>query len=228
MVTRLTPDNSRGHYNLAAALYHLDRFEEAMVCYQRSIEIQPTASAWSGLGTVHYFMGNYSDAERAFEMAAALKPSDPRLWGFLASARKHLPDGRPRAREAFDRAIALVRERLRQNPNSAEDWSWLAGWLGEQGEALRAIEAMDQALSLAPHDVDIMARAGALHGSLGQRAVAVRWLGDALKNGYRVERLLRDPDLEALRDAPELKRLIQEHSAFAESKQVQSTEGGRP
>src|SRR5438034_1136059 len=46
VVTRLTPDNSRGHYNLAAALYHLDRFEEAMVSYQRSIEIQPTASAW--------------------------------------------------------------------------------------------------------------------------------------------------------------------------------------
>ena len=74
MVTRLAPDSARGHYHLAAAYFGLDRLDDALAAYRRSIELRPTAVAWSGIGTVQFYLGRFPEAATAFETAVALKP----------------------------------------------------------------------------------------------------------------------------------------------------------
>ncbi|TMQ62915.1 MAG: tetratricopeptide repeat protein, partial [Candidatus Eisenbacteria bacterium] len=151
---------------------HADRLDEALGEYGRSLEIQPTPDAWTGLGTVLFYMGRYEDSAEAFERAIALRPLDPRMWGNLASACDCIPSREARAAEALDRAISLMLERLGSNPGSAEDWALLAGWRADRGDRTQASEAIERALTLAPEDTSVMAKVAAAHVLLGEEAAA--------------------------------------------------------
>ena len=212
-VTQLSPGNATGHFNLAGAYVHADRLDEALGEYGRSLEIQPTPDAWTGLGTVLFYMGRYEDSAEAFERAIALRPLDPRMWGNLASACDCIPSREARAAEALDRAISLMLERLGSNPGSAEDWALLAGWRADRGDRTQASEAIERALTLAPEDTSVMAKVAAAHVLLGEEAAALRWIGEALGRGYGMEVLIRNPVLARLRDRPEFQRMLERRPA---------------
>lgn len=216
-VTRLLPDSSRAWFRLAAAHFHSDRFDEAEAAYRRSIEIDSRAEAWGGLGTVRFYQGRYAEAREAFERAVLLKPEAALSWGNLAAACKHVPGAEHRYVEALDRAIALARDRVEAHPQHAEQWAWLACWLAGRGQDAAAREAVDQALRAGPDNATVLAQAGVACHALGQRDEALRWLGEALRRGYGVEGLKRDPDLAELVDTPEFRMLEAERRERASS-----------
>jgi cytochrome c-type biogenesis protein CcmH/NrfG len=212
-VTRLSPENSVGHLNLAAAYVHTDRLEEALGEYQRSLELQPTSDAWTGLGTVLFYQGRFQESADAFESAIAEHPLDARMWGNLASACDCLPGREARAAEALDRAISLMIERLASNPGGADDWALLAGWRADRGDRAEAVDAIARALSLGPEDTSVMAKVAAAHLMLDDEPQALHWIGEALRRGYGVEVLIRNPLLARLKGTPEFEMLLQERSA---------------
>ncbi|MBI1796339.1 MAG: tetratricopeptide repeat protein [Candidatus Eisenbacteria bacterium] len=213
-VTQLSPENARGHAHLGAAYFSLDRLEDALEAYRRSIAIRPNAIAWAGVGTVEYYLGHHAESAQAFERAVALKPLDSRMWGHLGSACQQTQGGAPRAREAFERAVALGLERVRINPNFAEEWVWLGCWFAEIGDPVRAREAVSRALSLGGQDVSILAQAGIAYETLGERRTALRWIGEAMRRGLGRERLLRDPSLAELRKDDRFRKLIAARAAI--------------
>jgi tetratricopeptide (TPR) repeat protein len=216
-VVHLTPDNAVGHYSLGSALYHLDLLDEALAAYQRAIAVQPTPQAFTNLGTALFFMGRYEESSAAFEKATALSPTDPVLWGNLGSARRWIPGQEGRAAEALDRAIALMSERLERNPRDAEGWAWLSAWLANRRRSVESIEAIERALGLAPEDVHCLATAGSVYFWLGDRALALRWFREAVRRGYGVEKLRRDPELAPLREDPEFVRILEGGSGGSRS-----------
>jgi serine/threonine-protein kinase len=207
-VVRLLPDSARAHYRLAAAYFHADRFDTALAAYRRSIEIEPRAESWSGLGTVHYYEGRYDEARAAFEKGVLLKPGQPMMWGNLAAACSRAPGQEQRSREALSRAVALTLDRLALNPNDAEDWAWLATWRAELGERARALEAVDRALKLGPHHATVLVQSGIALERLGERQRATETIGDAVRRGFGIERLRRDPDLAGLFASDEFLRAV--------------------
>lgn len=209
-VLRLTPDNTRAASNLGSAYFHLDRFDDAVAAYRRSLAIQPSAVAYSSLGTVLYYLERFDEAADAFERAVRLRDSDPLVWGNLGNAGWFIPGRRDRAREALARAIGLMRDRLARNPDDAEGWSRLAGWLANLGEG-EALPALERALALAPADVHIMVDAVQIHAQLGNRAGALEWLRTALDHGYGAESFARSPLLSPLREDPEFQRILASH-----------------
>jgi eukaryotic-like serine/threonine-protein kinase len=229
MVTRLAPENSVGHLNLAGAYFNTDRWDESAAEYRRSLTIKPTADAWSGLGSVLYYRGEYEDSFEAFENAIQLSPRDARFWGNLASACDCLPARAARGAEALDRAIALMLDRLEINPNSAEDWALLAKWRGDRGQHEPARTAIERAIALAPEDASVMGEAVLVYHALGDRPNALHWLGEAVARGFGTEVLERNPALIALREDPDFSRIIEERSATsAERAQFTSPPKGRP
>jgi serine/threonine protein kinase/tetratricopeptide (TPR) repeat protein len=211
-VIELVPDNPRGHSTLGSALYRLDRLDEAQAAYRRSIEIQPTPRALANLAAVLFLLQRYEESADAYEKAAALSPFDPLMWGNLGSACRWIPGRANRAAEALERAIALMNERLERNPRDAQGWAWLSAWLANRRRDTEAITAIEKALGLAPDDVHCMATAGSVYNLLGDRALALKWYREAVRCGYGVEKLRRDPELAALSGDPEFIRVLEEGS----------------
>ena len=101
---------------------------------------------------------------------------------------------------------------MRRNDSDASSWMHLACWLANRGDRSGALAGLRRAVELAPHDVTGMALAGAVHNLLGDRQEALHWFGEAVRHGYGIERLKRDPELGSLRLDPDFVRILEEGS----------------
>src|SRR5262249_27416790 len=148
-VTELAPDNARAFSNLGAAYHQMDRFEDALAAYRKSLEIEPTSGAYSNAGTTEFFLGRYADASRDFEKAVALTPESYQGWANLADAY-HWSGQKEPAKDAYTRAIRLARSDLQVNPRGSSARSRLAVCLARTGDGEGAREEMTRALDLSP------------------------------------------------------------------------------
>jgi serine/threonine-protein kinase len=207
-VTELTPDNASGHRNLGSVLFHLDRYDDALAAFRHANEIRPHSMAFYNLGTVLFYLERYDESVEAFEKAVALAPVNPLAWGNLGNACRRAPGREARMREALERAVALMRERFDREPGQALDWTRMAGWLANLGRREEAERTLRRALEQSSNDVYCMVSAGLTFLSLGLRVEAVDWIRRAVENGYSPESLRRSPDLRALADDPEFRRIL--------------------
>jgi serine/threonine-protein kinase len=207
-VVEITPDNPTAYRNLGSAYFHMDRYVEAEDALRRSIAIRPSAVAYYNLGTVLFFLERHDDCVAAFEKAVDLNPANPLAWGNLGNACRLIPGREARAAEALERAIGLMRERLDRGQGDGESWARLAGWYVGRGCTSQAEEAIGRALQLAPDDVDCQWAAGHVLFLVGRREEALEFLARAVRSGYGVDALRRDPDLRPLHNDPEFQRIL--------------------
>ncbi len=92
--------------NLGVAYRDCGRFDEAIACFRRAIELQPDyAVAHLNLGEAHRAQGDAKAAIACYRQALAM---DPRLaavhvaWGILLRARGELPDAVKHFRQALE------------------------------------------------------------------------------------------------------------------------------
>jgi len=230
----LAPENYRGHLNLSRAYYSLGRHDEALRACRSSIDLHPNAAAYSNMGTILYFyQGRFEEAAQAFEKARDLRPADALLWGNFGSACVWVPERRQEAEAALRHAIALVRDRLDRNPNDARDWFRLAGWQANLGCHAEARSALTRSLQLGGEDVTLLGHAGVICEQGGDREGAMGYLRDAVRKGFPVDLLERDPYLIALRASPEYAELLKEATraqgghASSEAEHTSPKEEGR-
>lgn len=207
-VRRLVPGSALAARNLGVALYHLDRFEEAAVAFRDSITIEPSARAYASLGTALYILERFPEAVDAFERAVALRPEDPKLWGNLGNACRFIEGRQDRVAEALDRAIGLMREALRRNPDDGDGWALLAGWLQARGHADEARGAIARAMAIAPHHPRTMVEAAHLCVQQQDHDGAMTWLHRAVAAGHGVGELMRSRELRVLAPREDFQRLI--------------------
>jgi len=208
-VLELTPDNARGLRNLATAYYRLNDFDRAIDAYQRSLDIQPSHIGYTNLGAALYFVGRHEESIIALRQATAIAPSDPHLWGNLGNACYWIGGYEEEANRALERAIGLMRERLDRNPGAAKGWAELSGWLTNRGQLEEAERVIQRALELAPHDGEVMVRAGYAYHRIGNRPECFRWLHGAKAAGYGFGELARSIEFAPLRKDPEFMELIE-------------------
>ncbi len=116
------------HEQIARARLRQNRPEDAIAEYRRSLALQPTSSAWLGLGVVHASQADWAAAGRAFDAALALDPDDTRA--LTQRGRVWLELGRPDlARRDLERAKLLdpldaeIRRVLRRVDDAMPDGS---------------------------------------------------------------------------------------------------------
>jgi tetratricopeptide (TPR) repeat protein len=229
-VVAMMPDSYLGYLNVGTAYFSLGRNEEALLWTHRSIDLHPSGRAYSNLGAILFYLARYEEAAIAFRKATALRPADAITWGNLGSACALVPGLAAEAEAALDHAIGLVRERLSRNPNQAEDWIALGGWLGNRGRHDEAVAAADRARQLCPDDVTLLARTGSIHYQAGDRSASLTIFAEAARRGFELHLLLRDPYLAGLRDDPDFRHLIEEAArpqGRDESKSEPTSSGGK-
>jgi serine/threonine protein kinase/tetratricopeptide (TPR) repeat protein len=215
-VVELTPDNYRGYSNAGAVLLQLGRHAEAAQMLERSLQIRPTGPAVANLGSIYFYERRYSEAAALYRRAAELNPTDARLWGSLADAERWSGLAAEAGRD-FRKAIALLEEEAAASPRDPEIRSRLAMHRAALGEREKALADIQQALALAPRDGLVLFRAALVFEEQGQRERALAAVRVALEVGYPREDLDEAPPLQALRDDPRYRALVEQVAAASSS-----------
>jgi serine/threonine-protein kinase len=212
-VIALTPDNTRGYSSLGGIYVYLNRREEARQMFARSLEIKPNYFAYANLGTLYFQEERYDEAARMYEQALELEDHrDHRIWGNLAASYDCLGE-HEKAQENCRRAAEIAEEQRQVNPLAPGLLCILAGYYQMLGEGPRAETLVEQALNLAPDDVEVLFLAARTYETLGRREKALQWIGKALDQGYPLDKIERARALEELRADPRFQRLREREGA---------------
>jgi len=109
----LNPAPAYYHNNLGNVLHHLDRFTEALLCYQEALRLDPDyAEAHSNLANTLTELGRLGEALPHHLEAVRLKPDFAQGYASLGATL--------RAEGLYQEALACYEEALRLNPGDAD------------------------------------------------------------------------------------------------------------
>ena len=202
LVVKLAPDYVEGHTNLGTLFYFMNRFDDALDEFSKSLAGRPTTTAYSNRGAIYHFKGDYARARDDYRRAIELEGNNPLFWGNLADADSQIAGAETEARDAYLRAIALSREELAVNPNNANLLGRMAFYLARTSNCAEARSRMKESLRLAPDHVPLIFKAAKVAEACHDRQSALTYLEAAMRKGYPLREIEQDPDLRALRRTP--------------------------
>ncbi|MEM8963654.1 MAG: protein kinase [Acidobacteriota bacterium] len=204
----LAPDSFSLYRNLAGVHHARDDLAAAASMMQKALAIRADGTIFGSLGIVYFDQGLYRDAARVFERAIEMPGggNNYRNWANLADAYRWIPDRQPEARDAYGRAIALLRETGNDN---ADTRSLLALYQAKRGDGEAARRLADSLDTLDYDGPQIAYRIATTWEILGERSRALEALGIALASGYySLGVVRRDPELTDLRADAGFHRLV--------------------
>ena len=206
-VVDLTPESFRGYANLGATLLYEAKYADAIKPLEQSLVIRATADTYSNLGTAYYYLHRFHDAAQAYEKAVQLNDKDYLNWGNLGEAY-YLDEQRPKARDAFERGIAIAKGELAINNRDPVVLQSLAKYYAMVDNRADSLAFLAKALEQSKSDKDALFSAAAIYDRLGENGLALEWLGKALRAGYSPEMARQQPDLDNLHGDPRFEALL--------------------
>jgi len=207
-VTELAPDSFRGYQNLGGAYTALGRFDQAVPALERSVDLRPSAAAYSNLGTVYFYLRRFADAARKYEHAVKLDARDYVLWGNLAEAYYWSPGEREKSADAYRRALTLAEEQLKVNPRQTSALGQVALDSAMLGDLTTAEQYLRRALTLAPRDPDLQLKCAVIESRLGHPDRAIAFLDEALAAGISPDVIRNNPSFDGLAKTEPGQRLL--------------------
>jgi serine/threonine protein kinase/Flp pilus assembly protein TadD len=206
----LAPNMAEAHASRGLALTLGKRHAEAEQEYETAIRLDPK------LFEAHYFKaracfqeGRHEEAAKAFERAAAVRPEDFQTPSLVALAYDAL--GRKEESEAARRrAVRIIEQHLDLNPDDARALYLGAIDLCYLGDRERSREWTDRALALDPDDPAVLYNVACAYAQLGLVDKALDCLERGTLNGAGHRAWIEnDPDLNAIRDHPRFKAILE-------------------
>lgn len=210
----LTPESFRGYANMGATLLYEAKYAEAIEPLEQSLAVHPTADTYSNLGTAYYYQHRFKEAARAYEKSVQLNGNDYTNWGNLGEAY-YLSDERPKADAAFRKAIIMAKEDLAVNPRDAQLLKTLANYHAMISDRTNALMYINQALEQSKFDKDVLFSAAQIYNDLGDKGLALEWLGKSLRAGYSPGIVRQQPDLDNLHGDARFEELLKSSSSAA-------------
>jgi len=210
----LAPDGVFGRRNLAGVYFAEGNQAAAAAQLQRAIEIEPSSSLYSNLGTILFYQGLYGDAKSAFEQAIERAGQEGRsgsndtLWANLGDCYRFLPEHQEEARLAFRRAAQLSEPEARAQPDNSAVRSRFALYLAKAGDAPAARRELAAVAAHEPLEGAVLLRLVLAFEALGDRAAALGALGQAFAAGLARAEIEREPELIQLRGDPAYHRMV--------------------
>ncbi len=197
----LEPDNAVAYNDLGAASLCLGHFPDAVAAFEKAIALQPNANTYTNLGLASAYAGKYPEAVPMFEKAALLEPQAPLYAGNLGDGYRWT-GAADKAREMYERAIALGFGQLDVNPRDAQAKTLLALNHAKIGDHVRARRFLNDALQLGPADVTITYTEAIVDGLAGRIPEGLAALAKAMAAGLALPLVEADPNLAPLRADP--------------------------
>ena len=208
-VVLLNPRNYEAREDFGSALIMAGDFEAGKLVYEESLEIEPSRNAYSNLGVIYYYLGEYEKSVATHLKAVDLSPDEAVKWLNLADAY-FLSGQKNEAANAFRKAKDLSESRHAVDPTDIDTLftlAWAQQMLGEQGEAKASIA---KGLAMAPNDPYGLYYEALINVRAGEHALAVKSLRLAVNNGYPANMLAAEPYLNELRANTEFRTMISE------------------
>jgi serine/threonine protein kinase/Tfp pilus assembly protein PilF len=133
-----TPNNYFTHLNIASSYYFLGQIDGAIKYTEQAIKINPTDEAYSNLGTMYFYIKDYTESVLAFEKAITIKDSNYMIWGNLADASRLANDDKTTM--AYQKAANLALAALTINPNDTIASSLLSVYFANLGKVKLALQ----------------------------------------------------------------------------------------
>ena len=210
-VVLLTPDNASGYRNLGGVLFYLRRYDEAIGAWQSAIVLAPTYRDYANLATYYYFIArDYTAAARMYEKALALRDTDYRVWGYLATAYYWAEGERHKAPEALRNQIERAEALLAVNPREPEVLARLALAYARRGEREQALAVLQRAVAEDPQKATPRSLISLTYEFLKDRGAALDWIGKALDAGLSPQSIEDNPWFRDLAADPDYQRLVPE------------------
>ncbi|HEV2378604.1 MAG TPA: protein kinase [Terriglobia bacterium] len=212
-MVNLSPDAYLGYGNLGGAYLMEGQYTEAIEPLKTSIEIRPTYSSYSNLGTAYYDLHRFNEAARTYEEAVRLDPDAYDTWGNLGDAYYWAPDERGRAVAAYQKAIVLGEQALKINPADSLLASYIATYQAMLNQRREALVTLQRALTPPPKDPELMFNAALVYNRFGDTGPALDWLAKAVAAGYAVKNLRNTPNFSNLQGDRRFEKLFEKDNS---------------
>lgn len=189
----------------------LGRTEECLKMRDRYVELDPeNPVAYLTRGVDLESSGKYKEALEDFDTASALSPQIGNMQYFVLKRARAIA-GLGNQDEANAQYLRIIDP---DNGLRIVDTDYTAYAYLALGDTVKAIESMNVILSNDTTDgFSTIYNAACLYARVGDRAKALEYLKQAIEKGAPVGHALQDADLESLRNEPEFKSLIDEHTS---------------
>ena len=160
--------------NKGGSLNSLGRYEEAILCYDQALELDPRCiAAWNNKGSSLYNLESYQEALNCCDKALELDPRHEVAWYSKGNSLHGL--GRN------EEAILCYDQALELDLRDAAAWDNKGVSLHSLGRDEEAIRCLDKALELDPCYVNAWNNKGGSLDSLGRYEEAIRCCDKALE-----------------------------------------------
>jgi tetratricopeptide (TPR) repeat protein len=150
---RVNPAQPEAQNNLGYALQNLNRFDEALACYDRAISLNRVyAGAWYNRGNVLLSMGRYDEAVSGYRQALKIRPAHADSWVNQGKACKLMA--------CYEDACYCYQQAIALSPDNAIAHNNLGNALNELNRCDEALTHFNKAIALAPDYADAYYNAG--------------------------------------------------------------------
>jgi serine/threonine-protein kinase len=203
----LTPDNAGVYENLGVAYSNSnDPNVEAKAewAFKKSIELSPSYVAYGNLAFLYAGQHRFTESIDASKMALQLNDRSYDLWTNLTMAYEWVKDS-GKADAARIKAIQLLQEQVRIDPENAEAQATLAALLARNGNRDKSLSAIHISLALSPKSGYVLGQVADAYESLGDRRNAIAYLRQAMARGLSRLQVKEDPEIQPVIQDPQFK-----------------------
>lgn len=166
--------SDRDWVNKGVALATLEKYPDAVGCYDRALEINPgQAMAWCNKGNVFLKLKKYEDAIGCYNTSLTQDPGNFLAWTNKGAALADLGN--------YQDAIGCYEKALIINPGYFEAWSNKGTARSHLGKKQDAIECYDHALALNQRVAEVWYNKGLTLNKLGKYLEAIECYDRAIK-----------------------------------------------
>jgi tetratricopeptide (TPR) repeat protein len=167
------PNYANACFNKGSALSHLGKYEEAIKCFDKVIELYPKIpDVWYNKCTSLLYLGKHEEAIKCFDKVIELKPDYANAWSNKGSALSNLGK--------YEEAIACHDKALKTEPNDVGALTNKGIALDLLGKHEEAIKYLDKTLDIDPNFVEALNSKGGALSNLGKHEEAIKYLDKTL------------------------------------------------
>jgi tetratricopeptide (TPR) repeat protein/class 3 adenylate cyclase/TolB-like protein len=211
-VIELDPDNAWGYQNIGVVYLSEGKYAESIPLFQKQLQLQSSEDVYANLGMAYFGLKRYNDAVRMYEKATDINRNDERNLGDLADAYRWAGQ-KDKANATYAKAISLAYQELEVNPRNLYAMRHLALYFAKKGNPAEAWQYIRQASTIDPHSPHLFYCEAVLQALAGHPDQALKALDGALRNGYSLDQVRSDPELEGLQQGPAFAKLINQYGA---------------